>query len=199
VVLLRSRMDGSAGEQLAPDVAAAPGGWLADGRLLTVTAAEAERRGWNIAVDSGGRLVPFLATNFNEGWIATSPDGRWIAYSSDASRRFEVYVVPADGSSGRIQLSVGGALEPVWSADGGTLYYTSTDTRELMSARLELAPTPRVLSRNALFSLGDFVGAEPHANYDVAPDGRMVMVRRPQAPRLVLIQNADRLLAAGAQ
>jgi Tol biopolymer transport system component len=199
IVLLRSRMDGSAGEQIAPDVAAAPGGWLADGRLLTVTAGEAERQGWNIVVDSAGLLVPFLATNFSEGWVTTSPDGRWIAYASDASRRFEVYVVPADGSSGRIQISVGGALEPVWSADGRTLLYTSTDTRELMSVRLDLAPTPRVVSREALFSLGDFVGAEPHANYDVAGDGRMVMVRRPQTPRLVLIQNADRLVAAGAQ
>ena len=95
-------------------------------------------------------------------------------------------------------MSVGGALEPNWGDDGKTLYYTSTDTREFVSARLELAPAPRVVSRTALFPLGDFVGGEPHANYDVAADGRMVMVRRPQTPRLVLIQNADRLVG-GAQ
>ncbi|HEX6644724.1 MAG TPA: protein kinase [Gemmatimonadales bacterium] len=199
IVLLRSRMDGSTGEQLAPDVAAAPAGWLADGRLVTITAAEAQRRGWNIVVDSAGRLVPFLATNFSEGWVSVSPDGRWIAYASDASRRFEVYVAPVDGSSGRIQVSINGALEPAWSADGRMLYYTSSDTRQLMAARLELSPAPRVLSRDPLFDLGDFVGAEPHANYDVAADGRIVMVRRPQTPRLVLIQNADRLVGAGSQ
>jgi hypothetical protein len=199
IVLLRSRMDGSAGEQLAPDVAAAPGGWLADGRLVSITAAEAQRRGWNIVVDSAGRLVPFLATNFSEGWVSVSRDGRWVAYASDASRRFEVYVAPADGSSGRIQVSINGALEPVWGADGRTLYYTASDTRQLMAARLELSPSPRVLSREPLFDLGDFVGAEPHANFDVAADGRIVMVRRPQTPRLVLIQNADRLVASGAR
>ena len=193
--LLRSRMDGSPGEPLASDVAIAPGGWLADGRLLTVATADAQRLGYNIMVDSAGRLVPFLATNFSEAWVATSPDGRWIAYASDASRRFEVYVAPADGSSGRIQVSVGGALESNWSADGKALYYTSTDTRQMMAARLELSPAPRVVSREALFSLGDLVGAEPHANFDVAADGRLVMVRRPQTPRLVLIQNADRLVA----
>jgi serine/threonine-protein kinase len=199
ILLLRSRMDGSPGDPLTPDVAAAPGGWLADGRLLTVTTANAQRLGYNIMVDSAGRLVPFLATNFSEAWVATSPDGRWIAYASDASRRFEVYVAPADGSSGRIQVSVGGALESNWSADGRTLYYTSTDTRQMMAARLELTPSPRVVSRQALFSLGDLVGAEPHANFDVAADGRFVMVRRPQTPRLVLIQNVDGLVAAGAE
>jgi serine/threonine-protein kinase len=193
--LLRSRMDGSPGEPLASDAAIAPGGWLGDGRLLTVTTANAQRLGYNIMVDSAGRLVPFLATNFSEAWVATSPDGRWISYASDASRRFEVYVAPADGSSGRIQVSVGGALESNWSADGRTLYYTSTDTRQMMAATLELTPSPRVVSRQALFSLGDLVGAEPHANFDVAADGRFVMVRRPQTPRLVLIQNADRLVA----
>jgi serine/threonine-protein kinase len=197
IVLLRSRLDGGPGEQLASDVAAAPGAWLADGRLVTVTAAEAERRGWNLMADSGGRLVPFLVTNFSEGWVSTSPDGRWLAYASDASRRYEVYVAPAGGGASRIQVSVGGALESVWGADGRTLYYTSTDTRELMVAHLELAPVPRVVSREALFSLDDFVGGEPHANFDVAADGRVVMVRRRQTPRLVLIQNADRLLAAG--
>ena len=68
-----------------------------------------------------------------------------------------------------------------------------------MAASLELSPTPRVLSRQTLFSLGDLVSAEPHANFDVAADGRFVMVRRPQTPRLVLIQNVDRLVAAGAE
>ena len=197
--LLRSRMDGSPGDPLASDAAIAPGGWLADGRLLTVTTANAQRLGYNIMIDSAGRLVPFLATNFSEAWVATSPDGRWIAYASDASRRFEVYVAPADGSSGRIQVSVGGALESNWSGDGKTLYYTSTDTRQMMAATLELTPSPRVVSRQALFSLGDLVGAEPHANFDVAADGRFVMVRRPQTPRLVLIQNVDRLVVAGAE
>ncbi|HEX6091057.1 MAG TPA: protein kinase, partial [Gemmatimonadales bacterium] len=197
--LLRSRMDGNPGEPLASDAAIAPGGWLADGRLLTVATADAQRLGYNIMVDSAGRLVPFLATNFSEAWVATSPDGRWIGYASDASRRFEVYVAPADGSAGRIQVSVGGALESNWGADGRTLYYTATDTREMMVAKLELTPTPRVVSRQALFSLGDLVGAEPHANFDVAADGRIVMVRRPQTPRLVLIQNVDRLVATGTE
>ncbi len=197
--LLRSRMDGTAGEPMASDVAIAPGGWLADGRILAVATADAQRRGYNILADSAGRLVPFLATNFSEAWIATSPDGRWVAYASDASRRFEVYVAPADGSGGRMQVSVGGALESNWSADGKTLYYTATDTRQMMAASLELTPAPRVVARRELFGLGDLVGAEPHANFDVAADGRIVMVRRPQTPRLVLIQNVDRLVAAGAE
>jgi hypothetical protein len=68
----------------------------------------------------------------------------------------------------------------------------------MIVATLELTPTPRVVSRQALFSLGDLVGAEPHANFDVSADARIVMVRRPQTPRLVLIQNVDLLVTAGA-
>ena len=194
IALLRTRLDGSPGEQLSPDPAIAPGAWTADGRLLAVAAGEEGREGYNIIVDSAGRLRPFLATRFSEGWPATSPDGRWIAYVSDASRRYEVYLSPVDGSSGRIQVSVDGGSEPVWSADGRELYYRRTGTFELVAARLELGATPRVISRESLFGIGDFVGAEPHANYDVAADGRMVMVRRTQAPKLVLIQNVDRLV-----
>ena len=198
VLLLRSRLDGAPGEPLSPDAAAAPGAWTRDGQLLAVTAAEAGREGWNIAIDSGGKLRPFIATRYSDGWPAVSPDGRWLAYASDASRRYEVYLQPMDASSGRIQVSLDGGLEPVWSADGRSLYYRRTDPPNLMRAHLELGATARVTSREELFDVGDFVGAEPHENYDVAADGRIVMVRRTQLPKLVLLQNVDQLVAAGA-
>ena len=66
---------------------------------------------------------------------------------------------------------------------------------ELVAARLELDTTLSVASRDALFPLGEIEGAEPHANYGIAPDGGFVMIRRTQLPKLVLIQNVDRALA----
>jgi serine/threonine-protein kinase len=195
-VLLRSRLDGSAGEPLSSGAVSTPGGWIADGRLLAVSAGNAGLAGWNITVDSAGTLRPFLATPFVEGWPAPSPDGRWLAYASDASRRLEVYLRAAEGGP-PVQVSVDGGTEPVWSLDGRELYYRSTASSgpELIAARLELGAAPRVASREPLFALNDIEGAEPHANYGMAPDGRFVMVRRVQVPKLVLIQNVDRALS----
>ena len=199
VVLLRSWLDGAPGEQLSPDVAAAPGGWTSAGQLLAVTAGEAGSEGWNIMLDSAGRLRPFISTRFSEGWPALSPDGRWLAYATDASRRYEVYLQPMDGGGGRIQVSLDGGLEPEWSSDGRSLYYRRTTPPTLMQARLDLTAAPRIVAREEVHDLGNYVGAEPHANYDVSADGRFVMVRRTQLPKLVLIQNVDQLVAAGAR
>jgi hypothetical protein len=55
-----------------------------------------------------------------------------------------------------------------------------------------------VVEREELFDVGNYVGAEPHANYDISAEGRFVMVRRTQLPKVVLIQNVDQILAAGA-
>jgi serine/threonine-protein kinase len=196
--LLRSLFDGARAEPLSPDAAAAPGGWTRNGQLLAVTAGETGREGWNLALDSAGKLRPFIATRFSDGWPALSPDGRWLAFATDASRRYEVYLQPMDGTRGRIQVSLDGGLEPVWSGDGRSLYYRGTNPPKLTQAHLELGAAPRVTAREELFDLGDYVGAEPHANFDVAADGRIVMVRRTQLPKLVLLQNVDQMVAAGA-
>jgi hypothetical protein len=103
-----------------------------------------------------------------------------------------------DGTRGRIQVSLDGGLEPVWSGDGRSLYYRGTNPPKLIQAHLELGAAARVTAREELFDLGDYVGAEPHANFDVAADGRIVMVRRTQLPKLVLLQNVDQMVAAGA-
>jgi serine/threonine-protein kinase len=195
-VLLRTRMDGTPGEQLTKSAVTAPGAWLADGRFLVVTAGESRLEGWNIMAESAGALSPFIATPFSEGWPAVSPDGRWLAYVSDASRRLEVYLRPVEGSTARIQVSVDGGTEPVWGSHGRTLYYrrTATAGHELVAASLDLGDPPRVASRKSVLDLAEFEGAEPHPNFAVAADGRFVMVRRTRDPNLVFIQNVQRLI-----
>jgi hypothetical protein len=96
-----------------------------------------------------------------------------------------------------MQVSLDGGLEPSWGADGRTLYYRRITPPTLVRARLDLTAAPRVVEREELFDVGNYVGAEPHANYDVAADGRFDMVRRTQLPKVVLIQNVDQIVANG--
>jgi Tol biopolymer transport system component len=62
-----------------------------------------------------------------------SPDGRWIAYESDESGRFEIYVRPFPGSGGKRQVSAGSGAQPPWRHDGKELYYVAPDGRFLMN------------------------------------------------------------------
>ena len=66
---------------------------------------------------------PLLQTPFSEGHPASSPDGRWVAYQSDASGRHEIYVRPfPDVDAGRWQLSTSGGLQPTWGPEGKELF-----------------------------------------------------------------------------
>ena len=135
---------------------------------------------------------PFLATPFNEAWPALSPDGRWLAYQSDESGESEVYVRPFPGPGAKVLVSQNGGSEPVWSRDGRELFYRGFGQQgtPLVAVAVRAAPEFQVLSRTTLFDAADFEGAQPHANYDVSPDGRsFVMVRQGPLSEMVLVQN----------
>jgi serine/threonine-protein kinase len=72
---------------------------------------------------AGGSPTAILRTPFDESAAAVSPDGRWIAYQSNASNRWEVYARPRPGRSAAISVSTTGGTMPVWSRDGRTIYY----------------------------------------------------------------------------
>ncbi len=144
-----------------------------------------------------GAIVPLVATPFEEAWPAVSPDRRWLAFASNQSGQQEVYVRRMEGDGGVTQVSVNGGSEPVWSHDGRELFYRrASDTEaDLLSARVETSPAFRVLSRVVLFSANAFDAAQPHANYDVSPDGRtFVAVRRDAATRITVLQNVPELV-----
>lgn len=87
---------------------------------------------------SGGRkLIPFLQTPANENGAVLSPNGKWLAYSSDESGRFEVYVTAFPDPGGKWQVSNGGGSNPSWSADGKQLHYDAGD-------KLMLVPIQKV-------------------------------------------------------
>ena len=76
---------------------------------------------------SDRKAQPFLRTPFNEAAPRFSPDGRWLAYISDESGRYEIYVQPYPGPGGKWQISTEGGTEPVWNPNGRELFYRNGD------------------------------------------------------------------------
>jgi hypothetical protein len=142
---------------------------------------------------------PVADTRFAEGSAKFSPDGRWIAYSSDESGRPQVYVQAFPGPGPKIQISNDGGTDPVWQRSGGELYYRTLTG--MMAVTVATAPkfrasTPRVLWKGQYSrGLGSSCGMPGVAssNYDVTADGqRFLMVRDDDditATRIVVVLN----------
>jgi Tol biopolymer transport system component len=128
-------------------------------------------------------------TRFNERGPALSPDGRWLAYISDDSGQDEIYVRSFPGPGGRVQVSVGGGAEPVWSRSGLELFYRSGSS--VISATVAREPAFRVRSRQLLMSGGAYSFNGNHAQYDVLPgDSTFVFVRTGgDAVQMILVTN----------
>jgi serine/threonine-protein kinase len=123
--------------------------------------------------------TPLVATPANEVAPRLTRDGRWLAYASDESGRFEVFVRPWPGPGPRIQVSDSGGGQPVWSGDGRRLFYRSG--RGMRVADLVPAGTTLTVSgRRTLFE-GDYYDADNGTRsptYDVAPDGRRFLMAK---------------------
>jgi Tol biopolymer transport system component len=90
---------------------------------------------------------------FNETQGQFSPDGRWVAYASDESSRFEIYVVPFppdDGRTGKTPVSSAGGRQPRWRADGKELYYLGLDG-SVMAVDTQKGPVFQSETPHALF------------------------------------------------
>lgn len=158
-------------------VARNPASWSRPPRLLGLYEIE-PARGRNVLVyRTGESIAPVAATGANERSPAVSPDGRWIAYVSDASGRDEVYLAPLDRQGEAVALTTDGASEPSWSRDG--LIYRQGESVVLRALQGTKVVDPRVLFE------GHFE-RDPGANlaaYDVDAQGRFVMLKTVAQPR----------------
>jgi serine/threonine-protein kinase len=147
---------------------------------------------WLLQLGAKPAARPFLRTPFWEGTPALSPDGTWLAYDSDESGRFEIHARAVSGTGGKVQISIGGGDRPRWSRGGREIVYRSG--KRMMAASVAMGASltvdrPRVLFEGE-FEQGGFVTP----NYDIAPDGRFLMIepsgdREPAASQLVVIEN----------
>ena len=119
-----------------------------------------------------------LRTEFNERNGESSPDGNWLAYQSDASGEFEVYVRPfPDVDSGPWQVSTAGGVTPRWAPDGRELFYVAPGGR-MMAVTVQTDATFTAGNPEVLFEGNYFFGGPPR-NYDIAPNGQRFLMIKP--------------------
>ena len=133
---------------------------------------------WIVPLDSPRVARALAVTPFDERNPAVSPDGRWLAYASNETGTFEIYVRSLSEGSGRTRVSVGGGAEPRWARSGRELFFRNRDS--VYAAPVTPGPEFRAGAARALFG-GRFTAGNP-TNWDVAPDGQgFVMVRTSEA------------------
>jgi Tol biopolymer transport system component len=134
--------------------------------------------------------TPVINTPADEFGPAFSPVGEWLAYVSDESGRYEVYVQSSPAGRGRWLISSGGGLEPIWSPDGTELFYRNGDVMMKVPVRIGgefQAGAPEVLFEKRLKR-----GIYDSLSYDISPDGsRFLMIQRnlENAPNEVRVVN----------
>jgi len=125
---------------------------------------------WLLPMKGEKKAFVYIDTEFTEIDPVLSPNGQWLAYSSDASKRAEIYVETFPARSAKWQVSVNGGSLPRWSRDGKELYFIAPD-RKLMAVEIEGGPTlvrgtPKPLFETRLPTNG---------RYDVSKDGRFLI------------------------
>jgi serine/threonine protein kinase len=184
--------DGSAApEQLRQsERAEAPDSWSGNGNLLAFTRSEPSGLDvWVLDMNGTREARPVLTSRFNEVHPRFSPDGKWLAYASDESGQFEVYVRPFPGPGPKRLVSSGGGTEPRWRGDGREIFYRIGDA--VMGAEVAMSPSFRTSDPQVLFR-GAFRTAVNWQTWDVMPDGqRFLLIQDFARPRtsVAMVQN----------
>jgi serine/threonine-protein kinase len=138
--------------------------------------------------EPGGESSAFLQGPFNERTGRFSPDGRWLAYTSDETGEYQVYVVPYPGPGPKTTVSIDGGLSPIWSADSSELFFR--DGGRLLAVPIELNGKLRVGVPTEVFDGPFTLDLMGHQRYDVSQDGkRFLMVENSDDYRVVIVQN----------
>jgi Tol biopolymer transport system component len=159
-----------------------PGSVSGDGRLLAFNVL---RRGdlhsdvWVVPMDGGESPRPFVDTDVDERWARFSPDGRWLAYVSDAAGVDQILVAPVPGPGPHLQISTDGGRDPMWSHDGRSIFFRYAN--RFYEASFSGGDDP-VIGRPQFLFEGRYrrpPGSLP--NYDVSADGRFLLIKGGEA------------------
>jgi Tol biopolymer transport system component len=166
-----------------------------DGKFLVYNAIGDAKTGFDLWIlpdplgaPGNAKPYPFIRSQFNEQNGRFSPDGHWIAYESDDSARFEIYVAPFPGPGSKQQISTSGGRFPRWRADGKEIFYLATDLR-LTVAEVAIKGDQILKDEvHPLFAL-PMNGA---GQYDASADGQRILAITPRqnaSEPLTIVQN----------
>lgn len=126
------------------------------------------------------------ATNGVEAQARVSPDGKWVAFVTDASGTAQVLVQPFPDGGAQVQVSVTAGTEPIWSRDGKKIFYR--DGVKMIAASVAAGSTFSVTARTPLFADTYAFAPSPHANFDVSQDGsKFLMVKNATTSKIVVV------------
>jgi eukaryotic-like serine/threonine-protein kinase len=182
--LMRIRADGAGSpELLVPPGRTAQGHWGPDGQWMVFRTGDAGGEGFRDVVmlrpGVDSVAIPVSASqDFREQDPVISPDGKWLAYTSDESGRLEVYVRPfPDVDSGKVRVSVAGGMSPTWAHGGGEIFFINEQS--LVSAEFSTESGFSVTQRQTLFQVpSDIMIGERTDYYAVSPDDQRFMFAR---------------------
>jgi Tol biopolymer transport system component len=180
--LYEKSASGAGDEQVLAVAAGVPLSWSPDGRFVLYARSD-PKTGTDLAVlPMTGERKPLVIVQaaMDQPGGEFSPDGRWLAYESNESGRFEVYVQPFPEAGGKRQVSIAGGTQPRWRRDGNELYYVAPDARlmavpvgvSLDSKTLDLGVPVALFPTHLANGAGIFPG---RPEYAIAPDGRFLM------------------------
>jgi len=185
--LYRKQVAGSGVEELlfASESVKIPSDVSPDGKLLAFhdLGTETSFDIWILPLTGERKPFPFLKTNFSEGNAVFSPDGKWLAYSSNESGRFEVYVAPFPGPGRKWQVSAQGGAYPAWRQGGREILYQELQTNRVFSVPVALRGDAPDFGKSTEL----FVATPPLAGiasrFDTTADGKKFLIIRPNQSR----------------
>ena len=162
--------------------------WSPDGDLIGVVISGESGDLVELSLSPPDEPRALVRTTANEGTAAAlSPDGRWLAYTSDATGRREIWVRGYPGPGPPVRVSHDGGAEPVWARGGRTLYYL--DGQTMMAAAVVGTTNGVEFEAPVRLFDGDFRIHERPPSYDVDADGRFVTTRADASPSISVLLN----------
>ncbi|HXH28708.1 MAG TPA: hypothetical protein VNL37_06660, partial [Candidatus Polarisedimenticolia bacterium] len=159
------------------------GSWMPDGRRLIFTSQDPRTNEDLLLLPAeGGAPTIVLRTPFSEQTPEVSPDGSEVAYISNESGRFEVYVRGLGEAARRWQVSIDGGIQPRWRADGRELFYAAADGG-LMAVPMQAGADSRPGAPVRLFTLPERPTSNQAIFADVTPDGQRILLNLPTTSR----------------